>query len=96
MKVYQIVYSPTARDLLRHFQPSLKTALREAVEELVSTPIKGKPLQEEFEGFRSLRFKRYRVIYRIVEEKRRIEVLFAGPRRDVYSQFGDYLRSLKK
>jgi mRNA-degrading endonuclease RelE of RelBE toxin-antitoxin system len=96
VRAVQIVYSPAARDLLRHFQPSLKAALREAIEELCSAPTKGKPLQEEFEGFRSLRFKRYRVIYRYVEGKRRIEILFAGPRRDVYGQFADYLKSLRK
>ncbi len=96
MKLVQIVYSPTARDYLRSFQPSLKASLREAVEELVTSPLKGKPLQDEFEGFRSHRFKRYRVIYRYIENKRRIEILFAGPRRDVYVQFSRYLKNLKK
>jgi len=92
----QIVYAPAAQSLLQHFQPILISALRSAIEELASEPLKGKPLQEELEGFRSLRFKRYRVIYRCVEEKRRVEIIYAGPHRDVYAQFGDYLRNLRR
>jgi mRNA-degrading endonuclease RelE of RelBE toxin-antitoxin system len=94
MKLAEIVYSPTARKYLRHLHPSVKQALREAIEELGVEPLKGKPLQEEFEGFRSHRFKRYRVIYRYVEKEHRVEVLLAGPRQEVYRLFGDYLKEL--
>jgi addiction module RelE/StbE family toxin len=91
----RLLYTPTARDYLRHLHPSLKNALREAIEELALQPLKGKPLQEEFEGFRSHRLKRYRVVYRYDEVKNQIEVLLAASRSDVYRLFSDYLKKLK-
>lgn len=95
MRPARLLYTPTARDTLRHLHPSLKKALREAIEELALQPLKGKPLQEEFEGFRSHRFKRYRVVYRYDETKNLIEILLAAPRSDVYRLFSDYLKKLK-
>lgn len=96
MKPARIVYSPTAKVFIKHLQPSVKKALREVIDELVLEPLKGKPLQEEFEGFRSHRFKRYRVIYRFMENQNRVEVLFVGPRSDVYQLFSDYLKAQTK
>ena len=94
MKPVQIVYSPTAKEYLRHLYPDLKKSLREAIEELLADPRKGKPLREEFDGFRSHRFKRYRIIYRYREDKHRVEIAFAGGRSDVYRLFSDYLKKL--
>lgn len=65
------------------------------IEELSLEPLKGKPLRDEFEGFRSHRFKKYRVVYRHAENKGLVEIAFAGPRRDVYQLFSNYLKKLK-
>ena len=96
MKPIQIVYSLEAQRYLCHLTPSVKTALRFLIDELQTDPWKGKPLKDEFEGFRSHRFKKYRVIYRYVEEKRRIEILFAGERIEVYRLFSEYLSNLSQ
>ncbi len=95
MKLARIVYSPVARHYIQHLPPALKAPLREAIEELELEPLKGKPLQEEFEGFRSHRFKKYRVIYRYREKQNRVEILFGGPRSNVYTLFSDYLKKLQ-
>lgn len=95
LKPPRIVYSPTARLFLKHLHPGIKKALREAIEELPPEPYKGKPLQDELEGFRSHRFKRYRVIYRYLENENQIEVLYAGPRKEVYRLFSDYLKKMQ-
>ena len=96
MKPARLLYTPTARDILKKAHPFLKKALKEAIEELILEPLKGKPLQEEFEGFRSQRFKKYRVIYRYQAEKNLVEIHFAGPRAEVYRLFSDYLNKLGK
>lgn len=95
MKPRRIVYTPTARQYLKHLHPDLKKALKESIEELSLEPTKGKPLQDEFEGFRSHRLKRYRVIYRHNEDKDLVEIYFAGPRKDVYRLFSKYLKDLQ-
>ncbi len=95
MKPARIVYTPTARDILRKLHPSIKKALREAIEELMLEPLKGKPLQEEFMGFRSHRLKSYRVIYRYREPKNTVEIHYPGPRSDVYRLFSEYIKKLR-
>lgn len=66
------------------------------IEELVVDPFLGKPLRDEFQGFRSHRFKRYRVIYRYKAEKNRIEILLAGPRKDIYAHLADLVKKMKE
>jgi addiction module RelE/StbE family toxin len=95
VKTVRLLYTPTARDYIRKINPSLKRPLREAIEELSIDPLKGKPLQEEFSGYRSHRFKKYRIVYRFQEVKNTVEIIFAGPRSDVYQLFSDYLEKLR-
>lgn len=56
----------------------------EALESLVEDPRAGKPLVGELSGIWSLRRGDYRILYRIDDAKRRIEVARVGHRRDVY------------
>ena len=51
-------------------------------------------LQEELSGFKSLRSKRYRIIYDIDESRKTIQVYYVGRRRDVYEQFRRLLGGL--
>lgn len=96
MRAVRLTYTPTARDYLKKLHPDLKKALREMIEELIEDPKKGKPLRDEFEGFRSHRLKKYRVIYRYEEAENLVEIIFAGPRRDVYRLFSSYLKGLRQ
>lgn len=93
MKPFQIIYSPLSHDILSHLAPTLKRPLRQLIENLAIEPYLGKPLKDEFEGLYSLRFKRYRVIYRVNENIKKIEIVFSGPRADVYQEL---TRLLKK
>lgn len=90
----RIVYTPTARQYLIHLHPEIKRGLRLVIEELLENPFRGKSLCQELSGFRSHRFKRYRVIYEYDEQKKRVKILFAGPRSDVYQLFQDYLHAM--
>lgn len=92
----KIVYTPTASNTLQHLHPVVKKPLKEIIEELSTDPYRGKPLRDEFQGFRSYRFKRYRVVYRYQEEKNLIEILLAGPRKDIYLHLADLVRRMKR
>jgi len=69
----------------------LKSRIREKIELLRSNPYTGKYLQKELSAFCSLRVKRYRVIYKIDEDNRKIEIHFIGPRKDIYELFRERL-----
>jgi mRNA-degrading endonuclease RelE of RelBE toxin-antitoxin system len=69
MNPYRVVYSPTVRRLIRRLPPAIKTPIRRSIEALSLYPDMGKCLQRELEGFRSLRYKKYRIIYRITQSK---------------------------
>lgn len=93
MKPAAIHYTPAARQYLRHLHPSIKSPLRSIIEELAQDPLQGKPLRDELTGFRSHRLRSYRVIYRYLEPRHCVEVVFAGPRRDVYEIFARFLKA---
>jgi mRNA interferase RelE/StbE len=92
VKLQKIVYTHECAGIIRHLPPSIKTPLRLIIEQLGENPYLGKPLKDEFEGLYSLRYQRYRVIYRVNEQSKLIEILFAGPRTDVYLEFSRLLR----
>ncbi len=58
----------------------------------MADPHSGKALTEELSGLRSYRVSRYRIVYRLVQE-RQIELVAVGPRERIYE---DTYRILKK
>ncbi len=75
--------------------PEHKKQVKEALEGLRQKPFSGKDLQEELFGFKSLRSKRYRIIYALDEEEEYIEIYHIGRRSDVYEQFRRLLSELR-
>lgn len=91
MTPYRVRYTPTAAQSIRHLHPSVKQAIREAIRQFSTDPLRGHPLTFELTGFRSLRISRYRVIYRIQEEDRAVEIHLVGGRKDIYEVFRQFL-----
>ena len=89
---YRLEYDAAARQLLRRLPPDLKRLIRHAVESLQTDPHQGKELKLELEGYRSLRTRRYRVIYRIRENDHVVEIHHLGARRDIYDAFRQLLQ----
>jgi mRNA-degrading endonuclease RelE of RelBE toxin-antitoxin system len=79
-----LTYSREAKDRIRSLSPDLKKAVRSALEVLAETAYAGKPLQRELTGFWSLRVQRYRIIYKILSEERRVLIYTLGRREKVY------------
>jgi mRNA interferase RelE/StbE len=91
----KIVYHPETVRYLRHCHPTLKSALKTAIQSLKENPYLGKPLSDDLEGMRSLRYKRYRVIYEYDAKRERVAVLFAGHRSTVYDELNRNLKKFK-
>ena len=95
MKKWKMRFTPEASRLLSKLHPENKRRIKKALGELQQDPYPGKDLQEELSGFKSLRIKKYRVVYNINEKEKIIQILYIGLRGDVYEQFRYLLAELK-
>lgn len=86
MKPYRARFTTEAAARIRRLHPDIKKQIRSAIDELGQFPLTGHMLQDELSGLRSHRLGKYRVIYRINEEERTIDILLVGPRRDIYEE----------
>ncbi|MBU0507087.1 type II toxin-antitoxin system RelE/ParE family toxin [bacterium] len=96
MKPFKLIYTPIAANFIKKISPLPKKGLKALVEELALSPYLGKPLVEELDGYRSLRYNKYRVIYKVDDEKKLIFILFAGPRKDAYQLFTDFFKKMRQ
>lgn len=90
MKGYRARYTSEAAARIRKLHPQVKREIREGIRELLVTPLAGHALQFELAGLRSYRIRTYRIIYRICDDESCLDIVFVGPRRNVYEE----LRSL--
>jgi mRNA interferase RelE/StbE len=83
---YAIAWTAPVRRALRRLPEKIATAVIEFLyASLAANPRRvGKPLQLGLEGLHSARRGDYRVIYRIDESHRRVEILAIEHRSDVY------------
>jgi len=81
---YQVKITTFANDIGKTFAPESKKSAKAALKELAQNPSLGKELQAELSGFRSYRFLRYRIVYKIDTEKKHVIVWAIGHRRDIY------------
>ncbi len=65
--------------------PNLKFLVRRAMDDIREKPEIGKSLEEDLAGYRSYRIGKYRLIYRITEDRLVLEAV--GPRSDIYERF---------
>ena len=70
--------------------PEIKKLVRSSIDRLLADSQAGSELTGQLEGYRLLKAKRYRIIYRLDDTETAIEISLVGHRRDVY----DTLRSL--
>lgn len=83
-------FTPEAARVLATLPPEIKRLVRSSIDSLLAKPQAGSELTGELDGYRSLKAKRYRIIYRLDDTGTAIEIYLVGHRRDVY----DTLRSL--
>ena len=83
----RIRLTPEVSKLLGKFHPEIKKIIKAGLKDLQSEPHAGHDLEEELSGFKSFRVKRYRIVYKINEERNSLDIYYVGHRRDVYEQF---------
>jgi mRNA-degrading endonuclease RelE of RelBE toxin-antitoxin system len=82
---WQIEIMPSARRDLNQLQEVAAAAVLEAIDHIADAPQRmGKPLRLELEGLWSARRGPYRVVYRIDEGKRLVQIITVDHRADVY------------
>jgi addiction module RelE/StbE family toxin len=96
MKKWKMRFTPETARLLSKLHPENKKQIKQALNQLRQHPHTGKDLEEELFGFKSLRLKRYRIIYNINEKENFIQIYHIGIRSDVYQQFRHLLTELQK
>jgi mRNA interferase RelE/StbE len=81
---YKLKMTDEIRELMRHLHPGMKQKVRVALAEILANPGCGKALRGEFQGMRSFRVSKFRIIYRAVAQV--IEIIALGPRRSIYEE----------
>ena len=76
---------PSAKRDLNRLKDAAASAVLEAIDHIADAPQRmGKPLRLELEGLWSARRGSYRVVYRIDEGKRLVQIITVDHRADVY------------
>ena len=79
-------YSQEAYRRLQSLAPEIKKGVKALLASLREDPYLGKPLQRELEEFRSLAYKRHRIIYKIAHEDKEIRIYLVGHRKTIYEE----------
>ena len=94
MKEYRVRFTPEAAQCISRLHPDHKRIIRDALDQLRHEPYAGDDLQEEFAEFKSLKPKRFRILYTVDDDQQMVKVYYVGHRRDVYDQFRLLLNKL--
>jgi mRNA interferase RelE/StbE len=89
MDEYRLLYSETSRNQILKLHPELKSIIRTRLDMIKKEPYIGKQLERELSAYRSVRAKRYRIVYKLNEATRTIEIHYVGHRKDVYQLFSE-------
>ncbi len=77
-------------NLIRTLHPHLKKKIRAGFDSITLNPLAGKALQQEFEGLRSFRVGKFRIVYKIADKKI-LEIIAIGPRKTIYAETYGFL-----
>ena len=82
---WRVEIMPSAKRDLNRLKDAAASAVLEAIDHIADAPQRmGKPLRLELEGLWSARRGSYRVVYRIDEGKRLVQIITIDHRADVY------------
>jgi mRNA interferase RelE/StbE len=89
-------FTPEAARLIATLPPEIKKLVRSSINTLLEKPHTGSELTGELESYRSLKAKRYRIIYRLNDAETSVEIYLVGHRRDVYEALRSLLLSVEQ
>ena len=82
---YRLRVADHAAVVLRSLHPNIKRKIRSALHAIIADPFTGKALGDELSGLRSFRVSRFRIVYRLAQDKV-IEIIAIGPRERIYEE----------
>jgi mRNA interferase RelE/StbE len=82
--IFQIKLTASAADMFARLHPETRKNIKTGLKGLAENPYIGKPLQNELALFRSLKLKRFRIVYRIDDDTTTVVVVAIGHRKDIY------------
>lgn len=88
----RVKLTATAAEMLNNLHPDIKKQLKTILKELYKSPYMGKSLRNELVGFRSLKMKRYRIVYQMDDGCKTVIVYAIGHRRDIYEVITELVR----
>jgi mRNA-degrading endonuclease RelE of RelBE toxin-antitoxin system len=91
-----LAYAAVCRRQILGLPPLLKPLVKRAIEQLACKPYFGKRLERELSGYLSLRAQRYRIIYRVNESARTVEIHYVGHRKDIYEIFSEEIQQRRR
>ncbi|MBI2987571.1 MAG: type II toxin-antitoxin system mRNA interferase toxin, RelE/StbE family [Deltaproteobacteria bacterium] len=94
MTSYRARFTRESSRLIAKLPPEVKRLVRSAIDDLRQDPYRGSELAGEFSGYRSLKIRRYRIIYKLNDEESFLEIYHVGHRRDVYETLRELLSYL--
>ena len=83
--MYEIIVSPEARKELKKISKLFKQAIRIAINDISENPYIGKPLNRDLLKRYSYRIGVYRIVYKINEKEKKVNIFSAGHRSTVYN-----------
>ncbi|MBN2060019.1 MAG: type II toxin-antitoxin system RelE/ParE family toxin [Deltaproteobacteria bacterium] len=89
---FRLLYSETSRNQVKKLHPRLRPIIKSKIEEIKEDPYTGKFLEKELAGYVSFRAKRYRIIYKILEKEKVVQIHYIGHRKDIYELFNEQMR----
>ena len=84
--MYAVKYTGCVREDYRNMPPEIKADAKEALKKLGENPFSGKPLKKELAGYHSIRFRRYRIVYKIDTTQKTATVHAMGHRSTIYER----------
>ena len=83
--MYKLVISPRAQNELKKLKKSDELPVKLALEEIKEDPLLGKQLDRDLNSRFSYRFAAYRIIYKVNQKDKIVEILWADHRGRVYN-----------
>ena len=79
-------------EVIRHLPPEIKHGVKSALRALSIDPDLGSPLSGELEGLWTYRVRRFRIVYALDRERRKLDVWAVGHRRSIYDEVRERFR----
>jgi addiction module RelE/StbE family toxin len=94
---YDTFMAPSAHRRFKKFNPALQKKVKEEAEKLALEPSACEELKGPLKGIRSCHFDfrrtQYRIAFRVLEDKRQIEIVLVNSRENFYQILRKMLRS---